>query len=446
MSQIDLLTRRQLERWYKLKDHPVQLDLMRAVDDGIRFPVVPAGRRSGKTERGKRFLAKRSMYMGGEKFFAGAPTRDQAKKIWWNDLKDLCLTSMHMKKPSESDLIIFMPNGTELHVLGFDEPARFEGIPWTGGIIDEIANVKEKAVEENILPGLNTINPLRPEYRAWCWFIGVPEGLGHYKRMADRGMPIEGKYPNPNWRTFHWKSAEILPPDVIEDAKKTMSLKQFKQEYEASFETAGGRIYEEFNSENFTSATQFPHEALHWMHDQNFTPLSSAICVMRDDIPYFVGEIVLESAVSRQSAKEFCERYKNHQNKIVYIYGDPSGRSGEKHGHKSDYDDIEEVLTMNGWRYERRVASKAPAIKDRQNAVRARIQTADSVRHMYVNPEKCPWLKEGLETVQFKEGSTFQEDDKNKFQHITTALGYFTHWHWPAGQMQTESGTTTGHW
>lgn len=446
-NDLDLLTRRQIERWYRLKDHPVQLALVQSIDDGVRFPVVPAGRRSGKTERAKRFLAKRGMRLPGEKYFAGAPTRDQAKKIWWNDLKDLCLTSMHLKRPSESDLIIFMPNGTEIHVLGFDEPARFEGIPWTGGVIDEIANVKEKAVEENILPGLNTIDPRRPEYRAWCWFIGVPEGLGHYKRMADRGLPnSEGVYLNPEWRTYHWVSADILPPDVIAGARRTMSAKQFKQEYEASFETAGGRIYEDFCNLNFVEATPYPHEALHWMHDQNFTPLSSAIAVMRDDIPYFVDEIVLESAISRQSAMEFISKYANHKNKMVYIYGDPAGRAGEKHGHKSDYSEIEDLLRSNDWRFERRVRPKAPAIKDRQNSLRSRICTADGERHLFINPDRCPWVKEGLETVQLKEGSTFQEDDKNPYQHITTALGYFSDWHWPAGQIITSSGTTTGHY
>ena len=45
----NLLLDRQLARWYPLKDIQVQLDLVNAVANGIRFPVAPAGRRSGKT-------------------------------------------------------------------------------------------------------------------------------------------------------------------------------------------------------------------------------------------------------------------------------------------------------------------------------------------------------------------------------------------------------------
>ena len=79
MSKIIL--ERQMARWYQLKDHEVQLRLLRAVEDGVRFPIVPAGRRSGKTERAKRFLSRQAMWYQGEKYFAAAPTYNQAKKI-----------------------------------------------------------------------------------------------------------------------------------------------------------------------------------------------------------------------------------------------------------------------------------------------------------------------------------------------------------------------------
>lgn len=438
----ELLLKRQAERWYKLKDHPVQLALVNAVDNGIRFPVVPAGRRSGKTERAKRFVARQAMWYSDEKYFLGAPTYNQAKKIWWDDIKKLTFSSMHVRRPSESDLIIFMPNGTEIHVLGLDQPQRFEGIPWTGGVIDEIADVKGESLQANIMPALNTVNPTRPTFRAWCWFIGVPDGLNHYYDMAE----VARLQTHKDYRLFHWTSEEILPPDVIEAAKATMSPKQYKQEYCASFETASGRIYEDYGSRNACAEKIAPHEALHWTHDQNFTPLSSAIAVIRQGIPLFLDEIVLESAVSKQSAVEFVEKYKDHQNKMVYVYGDPSGRAGEKHGHKSDYNDIEDVLRLNHWKFERRVRPAHPPIKDRQNAVRAMINNAKSEVRLYVNPTKAPWCHKGLATVQLKEGSSFQEDQKNQYQHITTAIGYFVDWHWPAGRIQTTSGRVAGHY
>lgn len=425
----DLILDRQLARWYALKDHHVQLALLQAVPNGIRFPLVPAGRRSGKTERFKRFLVKQAFEVPGQ-YFAAAPTHAQAKKIFWDDLKLFSLSSKHSRRPSESDLIIYPPNGSEIHVIGLDKPQRIEGVPWKGGGIDEFADIKESAWEANILPALNTVNPTEPDYRAWCWLLGVPDGLNHYYdlcQQADSGA-------DPNFKVFHWRSAEILPPDVIADMKRAMSAKQFRQEFEASFETAEGRIYEDYGKDNHTTERIQPHEALMWMHDQNYTPLSSAIGVMRDNNLLLLDEIVLTSAVSKQSALEFVEKYKRHENKTVFIYGDPAGRAGEKHGHASDYTDIEGVLRANGWRFTRRVRSAHPAIKDRQNAARAKIKSADGHISLFVNPVTAKWCDKGLATVQLQKGSTFQEDQKNQYQHITTAIGYCVDREWPIGR------------
>ncbi|MEN9924168.1 MAG: hypothetical protein RL268_294 [Pseudomonadota bacterium] len=416
---------RQLARWYGLIPHPVQLALVDAVPSGVRFPLVPAGRRSGKTERFKRFLVKQAFRVPGP-YFAAAPTHDQAKKIFWDDLKAFSLSSTHRRRPSESERIIYPDNGSEIHVIGLDKPQRIEGIPWRGGGIDEYADVKDGAWEANILPALNTVNPTDPDYRAWCWLLGVPEGLNHYYDLCERAENGD----DPNFKVFHWKSAEILPPDVIEAAKRAMSPRQFRQEFEASFETASGRIYEDYGRDNHTDAVIEPHERLCWYHDFNYTPLSSGIGVIRDKTVYCLEEIILTSAVARQSALEFVDRYKDHKNRKVAIYGDPSGRAGEKHGHASDYTEIEAVLRDHGWSFERRVKPSTESIKDGQNAVRAKIRNAADEISLYVNPRTAPWTHKSLATGQLKQGSTFLEEDSD-YQHIGTAVRYFIDYEFP---------------
>lgn len=437
----EALRARERKRWYELIPHPEQL---RLINDPYRIKVVPAGRRSGKTERAKRYLVKQAWRNPGRPYFAGAPTYSQSKKIWWNDLKLLSLSSRHVRRPSESELSIFFDNGASITVLGLDKPERIEGSYWGGGIIDEIANVKATAWEENIAPALDTFNPLEPDYKPWAWLIGVPEGLNHYYELDQYAI----NSGDPEWAHYHWKSSDILPASTIEAAKRRMSGKQFRQEYEASFETASGRIYEDYSSANHTDSRIEPHEQLCWSHDQNFTPLSSCISVIREiemedgrkEPGFFIlDEIVLSSAVSRQSAQEFVEKYKNHENRNVRIYGDPAGRAGEKHGHASDYTEIEEVLRDNGWSFSRRVETKAPAIKDRQNSVRAKICNANGERTLFVNPVTAPWCDKGLAITQFKEGSTFQEEQgDNKYQHITTAIGYNISAIWPVGERAPE--------
>ncbi|HET6331054.1 MAG TPA: hypothetical protein VFF76_09730, partial [Holophagaceae bacterium] len=71
-----------------------------------RFNVVPAGRRSGKTELAKRKLIARAL-MGTEfddpQFFAAAPTYSQAKRIYWSDLKAM-IPRQFITGISESEL------------------------------------------------------------------------------------------------------------------------------------------------------------------------------------------------------------------------------------------------------------------------------------------------------------------------------------------------------
>lgn len=427
-----------IKRWYKLKPHPVQLAL---VNDKVRFKVVPAGRRSGKTERAKRYIVREAMRTPGN-YFIGAPTRDQVKRIYWDDIKTLSFASAMPDRPLEGELIVRFSNGSTIYLIGLDKPERMEGVPWAGGIIDEIANVKEKAWNENIRPALDTVDPSRDGDLPWCWLIGVPEGLNHYYEMAEYAKTGD----DPDWRIYQWKSSEILPEGIISAARRAMSPRQFRQEYEASFETVTGRIYEDYGNANWTSETIMPHEQIMWHHDFNFSPMSSGIGVRRGSAFYVLDEIVLQSATSRMSALEFVDRYKNHDNKHVIVYGDPAGRAGEKHGHGSDYTEMEQVLRQSGWNVTRKVKAKAPAIRDRQNAVRARIRNAEGHINLFVNPKLAPYAHKGLNTVVTKEGSSFIEE-QSEWQHITTAIGYCIDYEWPVRpeMRKIEPATATIH-
>jgi hypothetical protein len=360
-------------------------------------------------------------------YFIGAPTYNQVRQIYWDDMKLLCFAGLYgARAVSEVDLTIRFPNGSMLCLIGFDKPQRFEGIPWDGGIIDEIADLKPNAWPENIAPALDTVDPRNPHRRAWAWLIGVPNGLNHYYDLAEYARTSG----DADWKLYHWKSAEILPPDMIEAAKRRMSARQYRQEYEASFEGAAGRIYEDYGDANLTSEQLGSAEKIHWMHDFNYSPLSSAIGTRRSNAMYILDEIILESAVARQTALEFVDRYKTHECRDVVLYGDPAGKAGEKHGQISNYTEIEKVLREHGWTVQRKVKAAAPAIRDRQNAVRAKICNAAGERSFYCNPSRAPYAHKGFATVQMKEGSTFLEAESD-YQHITTAVGYCIDYEWP---------------
>jgi hypothetical protein len=417
------MQKRDLRRWYPLK--PID-EQTRLLETKTRYKIVVAGRRSGKTERAKRYLYKQAMKIVGP-YFIAAPTFSQVKQIYWDDMKRLCFTSFLEKPPSESNLIIYLANGSTIHLIGLDKPKRMEGAFWLGGIVDETAYIKETALMQSVLPSLDTDNPEYPGYKPWCWFLGKPFGLNHFYRLYN--MAKSGN--DPEWSAYHWLSSEVLNKETIDAARRRMSAYEFRQEYEASFETVNGRIYPDYNELNHTNEIILPHEQILYTCDFNYTPMSHAICVRRGDDIYILDEVVLKSAIAEQNMLEFVHKYKDHENKTLLLYGDSSGKVGEKHGHESNYSNMEKVLLDNGWKFQRRVANANPPIVDRQNAVRAKICTADGHRTLFVNPTTAPWSSEGLATVQVKEGSSFIEDDKNEYQHITTAIGYMIHLEFP---------------
>jgi len=327
---------------------------------------------------------------------------------------------------SKSELVIKLENDAEIHVVGLDEPSRIEGVPWDGGVIDEIADTKPKTWESHVYPALNTENPLKPNYAPWCWLIGVAEGRNHYYDLAEYARTAQ----DPEWGYYSWYSSAVLSADKIAAAQRVMDPMTFRQEYEASFEQAEGVIYADYGEDNAWAADVADYEQLHWMHDFNYVPLSSAIGVVRDDALHIGDEIVLRGAVARQSAMEFVDRYRHHRNKDLMLYGDPAGKAGEKHRAASDYTEIEAVLRQCGWKVTRCVRKAAPAIKDRQNAVRCKIKNAAGDVSLYVDRYKAPTLHAGLTKCELIKGSTFLEREDDN-QHITTALGYCIDWLWP---------------
>ncbi len=59
------------------------------------------------------------------------------------------------------------------------------------------------------------------------------------------------------------------------------------------------------------------------------------------------------------------------------------------------------------------------------------ILSADGVRRWFIDPRKAPWCHKGVSTVCVKVGSSYIEDDKNQYQHITTAMGYMSYYENP---------------
>lgn len=421
--------------WSKLKYHREQSRLWQSRS---RYDVVPAGRRSGKTEIvGKRRLIYRALIgspFPDPRYFAAAPTRDQAKRIYWKDLKRLTPRNLMARPPSESSLIIFLLTGAEIHVLGMDKPERIEGTPWDGGVLDEYDNMKKDAWGAHVRPALS-------DRRGWCDFIGVPEGRKQfyelYKEAKAQALEAFKKGEVPEWNAFWWKSADILPPEEIESAKRDLDELTYLQEYEASFVNFSGRAYWPFVEHTHVGRLEYnPKHDLDFCFDFNVSPGVAAV-IQEQWLPTSDSEetwgdgVIGEVYIPRNSnTLSVCDRlikdWGRHKGRIT-CYGDFTGGSrGSAAVLGSDWQLIKQKLWGHfGPNRVSFVVKPNPRERDRINSVNSRLLTMSGDVRMMVDG-KCKYTVKDFEGVTLLEGGSGELDKKadSDLTHLTDAIGY----------------------
>jgi len=211
---------------------PWQQDVFK---DTTRFKVIAAGRRCGKSR-----LAATTLLIEGLRCPQGSavlyvsPTMGQSRQIIWDLLLDLgkeVIQSSHV-----NNLDITLINGARIYVRGADRPDTLRGVSLTYAVLDEVADIKPEAWEQVIRASLS-------DKKGRAIFIGTPKGRNWFFDLFNLGK----NETDTDWKSWHFttKDNPMIDPDEIESAKKTLSSFSFKQEYMASFDTAGSDVFKE---------------------------------------------------------------------------------------------------------------------------------------------------------------------------------------------------------
>lgn len=223
-------------------------------NDNSRFKTIVCGRRFGKTTYAANKLIKESL-LNPNNYGYVAPTKDQAKNIIWEILKDTFPEKLILKK-NESELSIKNITGGEIKLFSADEPDRFRGLKFKGLILDEFADFKKGREFWDAV-----LRPTLIDLQGWCDFLGTPKGkLNVFYEMfikdknfydeAYLGIDGEPIMIDDDFKSFRFKTEDnpYIPKEEIEKAKKTSAPQYFRQEYEASFENYTGIIYKELDT------------------------------------------------------------------------------------------------------------------------------------------------------------------------------------------------------
>lgn len=426
------------ERWTQLDEHAEQLAL---INSRARFRVVAAGRRSGKTERLKRELVRCGLAgltgVPNPTFVAAAPTRDQAKRIFWQDLKALSPREW-VASVSESELTIRYRSGAQLMVVGLDRPQRIEGVPLDGIGVDEIAEVKRESWEQSIRPALST----RGRPPGWAWFTGRPKGRGLFYELYSRAGTREG------WESFTWTSATVVDPAEIEQARQDLDPLTFAQEYEAQWVSFDGLAYYQWSPKDHLRTLAYdPNRPLIIALDFNVDPGTAVIAQEQlldgETRTAIVGEVhIPKNSNTPAVCRRLVADWGKHQGDVL-LYGDPAG--GARHTSQTegtDWDLARAVLRPAfGGRLKERVAKKAPYVRDRLNAVNSRLKSTAGIVRLVVDPAKAPNVVKDFEGVTLLAGGSGEIDKKGSeakgLTHLTDAIGYYVAEQFPVADRAT---------
>jgi hypothetical protein len=433
------------DRWYPLSYHPTQAKLW---ESSSRFNVVPAGRRSGKTEiSGKRKVIIKAL-QGDPKYpdyniFVAAPTFNQAKRIYWTDLKKLSPKHL-IKRVRESGLTLEYVNGSSIQVMGMDKPERIEGSPWNHGVLDEYGNMKEQTWPEHVRPALADRN-------GTCDFIGVPEGRNHYYDLWKRTLADDSNL----WAGHHWISADILPPEEIEQAKRDLDDLTYQQEFEGSFVLFAGMAYYNWNEKRNCQPWgkhYDPKGDLIFMLDFNVEPGVAAVAqemkrYVPNQIPIpgksttaVIGEVYIpRNSNTIRVCDKLVEDWSDHKGN-VFCYGDSTGGAGgSAKVSGSDWDLVKKVLfPVFGERLHFRIPPANPRERVRVNSVNSRLLNVFSETYLVVDPGKAPHVVKDFEGVRLIEGGVGDIDKKSdpKLTHLSDAIGYYIHREYPVRRYE----------
>lgn len=214
--------------------HSGQLKIWKAAE-AVRFLILRAGRRWGKTRLGVAKCVKEALEDPGGYWWV-TPTYDLAEEGWW------VLREYERKFPSpttrieESRMRMWFPGGGYVQIRSADKPFGLRARGLKGVVLDEAAYLKPDAWP--------TLRAALADKQGWAWFITTPNSFNWFYQLEQKMKKA------PGWKAFERPSSEnpIMTDTEIEQLRIELGSVVFEQEILAKYVGKAGAL---FRTEDF---------------------------------------------------------------------------------------------------------------------------------------------------------------------------------------------------
>lgn len=381
-----------------------------------RFRTLITGRRFGKTTLAIRELARYASQPNRTVWYV-APSYRMAKGIVWRKLKHRLQDLRWIDKVNESELTIYLKNGSEIALKGAENADSLRGRAIDFLVMDEFADIDPEAFYEVLRPTL-------ADTQGHALFTGTPKGIGNWSYDIYQ-MAQEDPESWASWQ-FTTLDGGFVSAEEINEARKLLDSRTFQQEFEATFVTAGNRVWYAFdrvhNVREYTGNAAAQTIAIGM--DFNIDPMSAVVFAREGDDVWAIDEIEMYSSNTQEMVQEIRTRYNKLAADRIWVYPDPACR--QRKTSAGGFTDLS-ILQNAGF------VVKAPMahnqVREGVNAVNSMLCSAGGDRRFFIDP-RCKRLIECLERHNYKPGTTVPDKDTG-YDHLTDAARYYFDYVWP---------------
>jgi hypothetical protein len=150
--------------------------------------------------------------------------------------------------------------------------------------------------------------------------------------------------------------------------------------------------------------------------DFNVNPMCASLAIRVADQLHTIGEIVLSNSNTNEMSAVIKGRFPGRS---VRVYPDPTGNARKTSAPVGATDFA--ILRAAGFTV---LAPSHPyPVADKINTVNSALCSVSGLRHVYIDPVKCPQTVKGLDGMTYRDG-TNEPDKSLGLDHITDALAY----------------------
>ena len=381
-----------------------------------RFRTLITGRRFGKTTLAIRELARYASQPNRTVWYV-APSYRMAKGIVWRKLKHRLQDLRWIDKVNESELTIYLKNGSEIALKGAENADSLRGRAIDFLVMDEFADIDPEAFYEVLRPTL-------ADTQGHALFTGTPKGIGNWSYDIYQ-MAQEDPESWASWQ-FTTLDGGFVSPEEIGEARKLLDSRTFQQEFEATFVTAGNRVWYAFDRVHNVKPYEgrADQQTIAIGMDFNIDPMSAVIFAREGDNVWAIDEIEMYSSNTQEMVQEIRSRYNKLAAGRIWVYPDPASRQ-----RKTSAGGATDLSILQNAGFVVKAPNSHNPVRDGVNAVNSMLCSAGGQRRFFVDP-RCKRLIECLERHNYKPGTTVPDKDTG-YDHLTDAARYYFDYVWP---------------